>query len=62
MPGNRLRSIKGGKKGAARYEALRASGLTKSSAAAIANTMAKGKKARSKMAKRAAKTRAKRGS
>jgi hypothetical protein len=41
------------------YEALKKEGMSKSSAAAISNEASHGKEARSKMAKKAARTRAK---
>jgi len=44
----------------AQYEALKEQGMSKSKAAAISNEASHGKEARSKMAKKAARTRAKR--
>lgn len=65
MPGaakaRRMRSIKGGKSGIKRYEAIKKSvGGNKRLAAAISNTMAKGPAARRRMARKAARTRARR--
>lgn len=57
MPGNRLRSITPGRRPV--YEALRRQGMRKSVAAAIANA-GKTKAGRSKMAKKAARSRRKR--
>lgn len=58
MPKGKFRSIAKGRRKA--YEDLKAGGLSKSSAAKIANA-GKTKAGRSKMAKKAAKTRGKRG-
>jgi hypothetical protein len=60
MPGKKMRSIKGGAAGRRRYEALRRSGLSKSSSAAITNAGAT-KAGRVRMARKAARTRAKQG-
>lgn len=54
MPANRLRSITKGRRPV--YEALRRKGMTKKSAARIANA-GKTKAGRSRMAKKAARTR-----
>lgn len=57
MPGKRMRSIAKNRRSA--YEGMRAGGLSKGSAARIANA-GKTKTARKKMARKAARTRARR--
>lgn len=44
MPGDKMKSIKGGKSGDKQYEALRDQGMSKEKAAAITNASQKGKK------------------
>jgi hypothetical protein len=41
MPGKKMRSIKGGKKGKRQYEGLRKHGMSKSKAAKITNAAAR---------------------
>lgn len=47
MPGRKMRSIKGGKKGKRQYEGLRKHGFSKSSAAKITNANARRRKKKS---------------
>lgn len=58
MPGNRLKSITPGRRHA--YESMKASGMSKTKAAKIANA-GKTKAGRSAMARKAARTRKRRG-
>jgi hypothetical protein len=44
MPASKMKSIKGGKKGAKQYEGLRAHGFSKERAAKIANSQASRRK------------------